>query len=131
MVLDTSGILCVLLAEPEAKTFAEAIVTARHRTLSAATWVETAIVVTAKRGTRGRAEFDKLLAAADAEVVAVDAAQAELAFGAWLKYGKGRHDAGLDFGDCFAYALAKQRGEPLLCKGDDFARTDIVLAPAR
>lgn len=97
-----------------------------RRALSVATWLESAMIVTTRRGSRGRTELDRLLGACHAELVPVDAAQAEIAYGAWLRYGKGRHEARLNLGDCFAYALAKQRSEPLLFKGEDFAHTDVL-----
>jgi ribonuclease VapC len=130
MVLDTSAMLCVLLGEPEAGEFIEAIAAGERRAVSAATWVETVIVITARKGQQGRARFDRLLATSDVEMVPVDAGQAELAYAAWQRYGKGRHEAGLNFGDCFAYALARQRSEPLLFKGEDFSKTDVRSARA-
>lgn len=116
----------MLLAEPEAPEFAEAIAMSARRALSVATWLESAMIVTTRRGSGGRTELDRLLGACRAELVPVDAAQAEIAYGAWLRYGKGRHEARLNLGDCFAYALAKQRGEPLLFKGEYFAHTDVL-----
>jgi ribonuclease VapC len=96
--------------------------------ISAATLVEASIVMQAKLGDDGVTDLDELLAAAAARCVAVDVAQAVLARDAFARLGKGRAPAGLNFGDCFSYALAKAAGRPLLCKGSDFSRTD--LAPA-
>jgi ribonuclease VapC len=126
MVLDTSALLAVLLNEPEAASFRLAIEADPVRLLSAATLVETAIVIEARVGEVGGRELDRLVQKADVEVVAVDAEQAELARHAYREFGKGRHAAGLNYGDCFSYALAHSRGEPLLFKGGDFAKTDVV-----
>jgi ribonuclease VapC len=96
--------------------------------MSTATRVELGIVVEARFGAPGRDLVDRFLRDAAVELVDVTAEMAERAISAWRRYGKGRHAAGLNFGDCFAYALAKATGEPLLFKGDDFARTDILSA---
>jgi ribonuclease VapC len=90
--------------------------------------LEAAIVIEAKLGEAGGAQLDLWLYKADVEIVPVDAAQAEEARRAWRRFGKGRNPAGLNFGDCFSYALATTRSERLLFKGDDFARTDIEAA---
>jgi ribonuclease VapC len=126
MVLDTSALLAVLLNEPDAESFRSAIEADPVRLLSAATLVETSIVIEARVGEAGGRELDLLLHKADVEVVAVDAEQAELARHAFRMFGKGRHEAGLNYGDCFSYALSQSTGEPLLFKGDDFGRTDIA-----
>ena len=86
------------------------------------------MVLAARKGQEARVAFDDLIASSSVEVVPVDAVQASIAYGAWLQYGKGRHPAGLNLGDCFSYALSRQRGEPLLFKGRDFALTDIKQA---
>lgn len=86
------------------------------------------MVVTSRLGAQGRSNLDLLLATTGTEIIAVDAAMAEVAYDGWLRFGKGRHPAGLNFGDCFSYALAKLRSEPPLFKGDDFSKTDIVPA---
>lgn len=125
MVLDTSAILCVLLHEPEAPQMAARIAAASTRAMSAVTWFESIVVLTARKGPQSRSAFESLITAAPTEVVSVDAVQSGLAYDAWLRYGKGRHPAGLNLGDCFSYALAKQRGEPLLFKGGDFQLTDL------
>jgi ribonuclease VapC len=125
MIIDSSALLAILLDEVDAATHANAIADAPDRKISAATWVETAQVITTRRGERGVEAFRALVETMQAKIEPVDLAQAELAYSAWKQFGKGRHAAGLNFGDCFSYALAKHRGEPLLFKGDDFSRTDI------
>lgn len=129
MVLDTSALLAILLNEPDAPAFALAIDADPVRLLSAANLVETTIVIEARVGGAGGRELDLLLHKAAIEVVAVDAGQAELARHAYRQFGKGRHPAGLNYGDCFAYALAQSAGEPLLFKGDDFSKTDVAAVP--
>jgi ribonuclease VapC len=129
MVIDTSALLAIFLAEPERKRFLNLIVEASTRLISAASVLETGIVLEAKRGEAAGREFDLFVVRANLEVVAVDNEQVEVARSAWRKYGKGRHPAGLNFGDCFAYALAKSCGETLLAKGADFRLTDIDVSP--
>ena len=126
MVLDTSALIAVLSDESDAAAFRLAIEADPVRLLSAATLLETSIVIEARVGEAGGRELDRLLQKADVEVVAVDAEQAELARHAFRKFGKGRHAASLNYGDCFSYALAESRGEPLLFKGGDFAKTDVA-----
>jgi ribonuclease VapC len=126
MVLDTSAILALLFSEPEADDIEVAIDADPVRLLSAASYLETAIVVEARLGAAGGRELDLLVHKAAIEVAAVTAEQVEIGRDAWRRFGKGRHEAGLNFGDCFAYALAATSGEPLLAKGDDFAKTDIA-----
>jgi ribonuclease VapC len=96
--------------------------------VSAATVLETAMVIETRLGDSGGREFDLWLLKIGADVVPVDAGQADAARRAWRRYGKGRHAASLNFGDCFAYALAMTRNEPLLFKGGDFAKTDVTRA---
>jgi ribonuclease VapC len=127
MVIDTSGLLAIFMGEPERKRFLDLITGAERRLISAANAFETGIVLEAKRGEAAGREFDLFLQRAQIEVVAVDFEQVEMARLAWRRYGKGRHPAALNFGDCFAYALAKTSGEPLLAKGDDFGQTDVEL----
>jgi ribonuclease VapC len=128
MVLDTSALLAILFNEPERRAFTESIEAAERRLLSAANFVETSMILESRHGAEGVRSLDRLLAAANVEIVAVDAAQAIAAREAFRQFGKGRNAAGLNFGDCFAYALAKCRTEPLLFKGNDFSQTDL-LAP--
>ena len=129
MVIDTSAIVALLLNEPEAARISQAIELASVRLLSAANFLETAMVIESRKGEAGGRELDLALYRATIEVVPVDQDQAEIARLAWRRYGKGRHTAGLNYADCFAYALARQRRLPLLFRGDDFARTDIPRAP--
>ena len=125
IVLDTSALVAILLGEPEARDFADAIERHSPAIISAATIVETSIVVESRKGEAAGRELDLLLYRAGIEIVPVDAEQADIAREAWRRYGKGRHTAGLNYGDCFAYALAKSSDAPLLFKGEDFARTDV------
>lgn len=129
MVLDTSALLVILLNESEASDFGLAIDVDPIRLLSAANLVETSIVIEARVGEAGGRELDLLIHKAAIEVVAVDTVQAELARHAYRQFGRGRHPAGLNYGDCFAYALAQSAGEALLFKGDDFSRTDVAVVP--
>jgi len=126
MVLDTSALLVLLLDEPEAEDFRIAVEEDTTRLVSAATLLETALVIEAQKGEPGGRELDALLQKADVVVVSVDAEHVSMARRAYRRFGKGRHVAGLNFGDIFAYALARAAGEPLLFKGEDFARTDIA-----
>jgi ribonuclease VapC len=125
MVIDTSAILAILFDEPERRRFNELIEADGIRLISAATFLEAALVVESRRGESAGRELDLLMHRAQVSVVPVDAEQAEVARVAWRRYGKGRHAAGLNYGDCFSYALAKVSGEPLLAKGADFMRTDL------
>lgn len=127
MVIDTSALAAIFFAEPERDPFLTAITASESRLVSAATVLETGIVVEGRQGEAAGREFDLFVVRADLQIVAVDAEQADLARSAWRKYGKGRHPAALNFGDCFSYALAKASGEPLLAKGTDFASTDIAI----
>ena len=128
MVIDTSALIAILLNEAETEAFAKVIAADRKRLISAFNLLEAAIVIEAKKGEAGGIELDLLLHRARIETVAISAEQVELARTAWRLYGKGNHPAGLNIGDCCAYALAKYSGEPLLFKGGDFALTDIPSA---
>lgn len=125
-MIDTSAIVAILFNEPDAEFFAHAIARAQIRYLSAVSRVEGTFVVESRKG--GRADLDRFLREARIEILAVTPEQAEIACDAFRRYGKGRHPANLNFGDVFAYALAKATGEQLLFKGGDFARTDIAAA---
>ncbi len=125
MVIDTSALLAILEDEPERRRFNEAIEAADARVLSVANFVETSIVLEARRGPEALRDFDLFIDRAGIELAPVDVEQGRLARLAFGRFGKGRHRAGLNFGDCFAYALAATRGEVLLFKGDDFRHTDI------
>lgn len=124
MVIDTSALLAILQDEPERRMFNEAIEAAESRAISTASFVETSIVIESRYGAEGQRDLDLFLGRAEIELVTVDAEQAQVARGAFSHFGKGRHKAGLNFGDCFSYALAKVRREPLLYKGDNFSQTD-------
>ena len=126
MVLDTSALVALLTMEPEAARIAQAIEADPLRLISAATLVESAIVMESRQGEAAARELDLLLARADVQVEAVTAEQAQLARQAWQRFGKGRHAAGLNYGDCFSYALSRITGEALLFKGTDFALTDVT-----
>jgi ribonuclease VapC len=126
MVIDTSAIVAIALDEQEAPVLEGKITADPVRLISAATLLETAMVIEARLGDAGGRELDLWLHKAQIETIAVDVRQAEVARRAWRRYGKGRHPAGLNYGDCFSYALAAVRGERLLFKGDEFSRTDIV-----
>jgi ribonuclease VapC len=128
MVVDTSCLVAVLLGEPERDAFIDVLVEALDPLISAATLVESSIVMHAKTGPDGVGDLDALLAALAVRTVAVDAAQAYLARDAYTRFGKRRSAAGLNYGDCFSYALAQTMGRPLLFKGDDFATTDVMPA---
>ena len=125
MVIDSSALIAILLGEPEAESLAAAIAGDGRRLMSAFSALETAIVIEAKKGEAGGRELDQLMHRASVEIVPMNAEQVEMAREAWRKYGKGHHPAGLNIGDCCSYALSKYSGEPLLFKGDDFAKTDI------
>ncbi len=126
MVVDTSGLLAILLDEPERRPFNEAIEAAESRSMSVASFVEVSIVVEARFGADGLRDLDTFIERAAIALVAVDLEQAHVARRAFSRFGKGRHPAGLNYGDCFAYALATVHGEPLLYKGEDFLRTDVA-----
>jgi ribonuclease VapC len=128
MVLDRSAILAILLDEPERATFTRLIEQDQRRLVSAATLVEVSIVIESRKGEPGRQLLERFLDLTTAEIMPVTADQADLACDAFRRYGKGRHPAGLNLGDVFAYALARATGEPLLFKGNDFTRTDIASA---
>jgi len=129
MIIDTSALVSILDQEPEAERFARSIATASERMLSAANLVETGIVMQTRRGDEAARDLDLLLAKLNVNIVLVSAKQADLARKAFRRFGRGRHSAQLNFADCFAYALAKDSSAPLLFKGNDFAKTDIAVAP--
>ncbi len=127
MVLDTSAVLAVLFDEPAAPSIEAAIEADAIRLMAAPSALEAAVVVEVRYGEAGGRELDLLLHKAGVEIVAFDREQMELARHAYRRFGKGRHQAALNFGDCFAYALSQRSGEPLLFVGDDFGKTDIVV----
>ncbi len=127
MVVDTSAVAAIFFGEPERTKFLQAFLASTKRLISAATVLEAGMVIESRQGEAGGRELDLFLIRAGVEIVEVDAEQADIARIAWRRYGKGRHPASLNFGDCFSYALAKFSGEPLLAKGTDFAATDIAI----
>jgi ribonuclease VapC len=129
MVIDTSAVAAILFDEPEAAALEGKIADDPVRLMSAATFLEAAIVIEARLGDAGGREFDLWLHRAEIEILGVDAEQADFARRAWRRFGRGRHPAELNYGDCFSYALAAARDEPLLFKGDDFPQTDLKACP--
>ena len=125
MVIETSALVSMLTDEPEAQRFEAAVAADPVRLMSTASYLEAAIVIEQRFGEPGGRELDLWLHRAGVDLVGVDADQAEVARSAYRRFGKGRDPAGLNYGDCFAYALAKVSGEPLLFKGGDFSKTDI------
>lgn len=125
MVINTSALMAILADEPERPAFVAAIEAADTRLISVATLVEISIVLETRHGAEGPRQLDLFIDRAGIEIVPVDVQQAREARRAFSRFGKGRHAAGLNFGDCFAYALAITTGEPLLFKGGDFSRTDV------
>lgn len=129
IVVDSSALAAIVLGEPDALLYAAALAAhAGDIRISAATAVEVKIVLQARQGVEAVRDLELLLTEVDADVVPFDARQAELAVAAWNRFGKGRHSAALNFGDCFSYALSKHLGAPLLYKRDDFSRTDVASA---
>lgn len=128
MVIDPSALLAILQDEPERRTFNELIAAAPHRRLSTAGFVELSIVIEARYGAEGIRDLDLFLETAGVELVPFDARQARLAREGFRHFGKGRHPAGMNLGDCFSYALARTLDEPLLFKGQDFTLTDVRAA---
>ena len=130
VIVDTSALLSVLLDEPDAPVLLEAIVDAPSARMSAANWLELAMVVEERGGRLASLRLDEFVRTAGIEVAPVTVEQAAAARSAWRYFGRHKHSARLDFGDCFAYALAKTSGEKLLYTGEDFARTDVEPALA-
>lgn len=128
MIVDSSAVLAILFDEKDAETFARILTEADSCRMSAANFVEVAIVVEAQTKNSGSRQFDAFFRRAGIVIEPVTEEQAHIARQAYTDFGKGRHPAGLNFGDCFAYALAKASGEPLLFKGQDFKKTDIASA---
>ena len=126
MIVDTSALVAILGDEPEAEAFVEAIRSSRHRRLSAGNYIELGIVVDRQRDPIASRRVDELLGGLAIVIEPVTPSQSRLARDAYRDFGRGSgHRAGLNFGDCFAYALARELDEPLLFKGDDFRHTDI------
>ena len=128
MIVDTSAVITVLFGESGAERYDTAIAEARRCRMSVVNYLEAAIVLESRSGAAAGHELDAFLKEAEIELEAVTAEQAQAARRAWRRFGKGNHPAGLNFGDCLAYALAEATGEPLLFKGGDFALTDVESA---
>ena len=131
MVIDTSALVAIFQDEPERRSFNQAIEAAERRAMSAASFVEVSMIIESRFGPDGIRDLDLFIAKANIELVPVDTEQAHIARTAFREYGKRRHRAGLNFGDCFSYALAKTLDEPLLFKGADFSSTDVIPADHR
>lgn len=129
MVIDSSALLAILQNEPERRAFNESIEAAEQVLLSTASFVEISMIVESRLGSDGVRDLDLFIAKARITLIPVDEEQAHLAVQAFRRYGKGRHPAALNFGDCFSYALARAQADALLFKGDDFAHTDIDCHP--
>jgi ribonuclease VapC len=129
MVVDTSALVAILFSEPDAEMFANALEDASTRLMSAVTRVELSCVIEGRKGEAGRLDLERLLAGVGCEIVSVTPRHADLAIDAFRRFGKGRHRAGLNIGDCFSYALAAATDLPLLFKGDDFTHTDVRRVP--
>ena len=127
MVIDTSAVLAILQREPERRAYLEAIEAADTLRMSVASYVEASIVIESRYGPEGLRDFDRLISRAGIELVPVDEEQGQLARSAFSRFGKGRHRAGLNYGDCLSYAAAISLSEPLLCKGDAFIHTDVPI----
>jgi ribonuclease VapC len=128
MVVDTSAVLAILQLEPEAERFARLIERADVRRISSVSVLEAGVLVQVRKGESGALELDAFLQQAELVIEPFDAEQADLAREAYRRFGRGRHEAALNLGDCASYALATLYGEPLLFKGDDFGRTDLTSA---
>lgn len=125
MIIDTSAVLAILLGERDAATFAKAIEDASDRRMSAASYLEAALVIDNRGDAVAQREFDRFFERSGITIEPVTLEQAKIARAAYRDFGKGHHRAGLNFGDCFAYALARACDQPLLYKGRDFSRTDL------
>jgi len=128
MILDSSPLVAILTEEPDADRYIQAISRAPRCRISAGNFIELSIVIESQQGHEVSRQCDALFRRIGIVIEPVTVEQAHLARQAFLDFGKGRHPAGLNFGDCFAYALAKNTGEPLLFKGEDFKKTDVVSA---
>lgn len=128
LVVDSSVLIAILLAEPDAEHYAKQLALANPVYISAVSILESSIVIQSKEGEQGVSMLDELLCAISPSIIAFDSDQVRLARKAWQQYGKGRHPARLNFGDCCSYAVAKSLGLPLLFQGNDFSQTDLLLA---
>jgi ribonuclease VapC len=128
MVIDSSALIAIVVGEPERRTFIEAITAANARLVAAPTMMETSMVLLSRAGELRLQDLRDFCLRGDIDTVPFGPEHLDTAIDAFRRFGKGRHPAGLNLGDCFSYALAKATGEPLLFKGDDFTRTDITPA---
>ncbi len=128
MVIDTSALVAVILEEPDASVYFSAMANSGVRLVSSASLVEASLVLMRRRTFGGIELLDSLLGEFEIQVISFDEQQALIAREAFRRFGKGRHKGGLNFGDCFSYALARQTGEPLLFKGKDFLHPDLTRA---
>ena len=131
MVIDTSAVLAIMQREPERRIFLEAIEAADSTRMSVASFVEISIVIESRYGAEGLRDLDRFISRGRIELIPVDMEQGQLARSAFSRFGKGRHRAGLNYGDCFSYAAAINLGVPLMCKGDDFIHTDVPMLDLR
>lgn len=129
IVVDSSALISVLLGEPESPKISTAILEADTRQISTFSVLESNIIALSRKGRTGQLDLEALFQELDLTAVPFDAEQAQIARYAWNRYGKGRHPASLNIGDCCSYALARSLQAPLLCKGNDFSRTDLDLVP--
>ncbi len=129
MVIDSSAVIALLLGEEKAERLARAMASDPKRLISSFSQLEMSIVIEARKGEAGGRELDLLIHQIQGEIVSLDPDQVEMAREAWRRFGKGRHPAGLNIGDCCSYALSKVSGEPLLFTGNDFNHTDIEAVP--
>lgn len=125
MVVDTSAVVAIFLNEPECEAFQSALDRARSKMISAVSAVECSLVIESRLGPRAGPELDRYFRSAGMSIRPVTRSQVDWARRGWRQFGRGRHPAGLNFGDCFAYALARRLDQPLLFKGGDFAQTDV------
>ncbi len=128
MILDTSAVAAIVFREPGHEELLARLLAAPEVAIGAPTLAESAIVVSARLGTDARPVLSRLLLEGGIATIPFGEAHFGVAVGAWLRFGSGRHEARLNFGDCLAYAAAKVAGRPLLCVGEDFAKTDLPLA---
>jgi ribonuclease VapC len=131
IVVDTSAVVAIMTGEPGADDLTTLLADAPGAFISAATVVELAVVLESRVPTAAAGSAERFLREAGVDVIALDAAQAQRAMEGWRRFGRGRHAAGLNLGDCYTYALASTLGHPVLCTGNDFARTDLAVIPSR
>lgn len=129
MVVDSSALLAILLGDPRHRAMTKALEQADEKRISAVNFVEASVVIETRKGAAGLIELDRIIELSGIEIAAIDEQIAREARTAYRHFGKGRHPARLNLGDCFAYALAKVLDEPILCTGGDFAKTDIPVVP--